>query len=124
MNEFNAYVFYSVDDMVKQFDEANKKINGELNPEKEKANKELEEIKKVEKHLNDKEKALKERLDKAYAQKTEAQNKISECEQKIIAGETYQDMGEELRDNAIEKVEDSKDTGESKWYTPLLSLFK
>jgi len=24
MNEFNAYVFYSVDDMVKQFDEANK----------------------------------------------------------------------------------------------------
>lgn len=95
-----------------------------IGKEQQAAQKELAEINKTFEQLGTKEKALKERLDSAYAKKTTAQNKISECEQKIIAGETYQDMGEELKDNAIKKVEDSKDTGESKWYTPLLSLFK
>ena len=82
----------------------------------ENAQKELDEISKTIDGLGEKEKALKDKLDKAYAKKTNAQNTISECEQNIIAGRTYQDMGEELRDNAVQKVEDSKKTEESKWY--------
>ena len=57
-----------------------------LAPEKTKATEELNKIRDSVERLGDKEKALKERLDKAYKKKTNAQNTISECEQKIIAG--------------------------------------
>jgi len=100
--------------------DAAKKEMKSLGDEKKPLDAEVAELSKTIDGFDEKEQKLKKQLYDAYAKKTNAQSNLSKCEADIDAGKKLQDLGEDLRDNAVDKVKNSKKdpTSQSQWYNP------
>ena len=94
---------------------------GKLSQERTPLAKKVEDTGKIIENAKGKAAELKKELDEVYSKKTAAQDAISKCNANIDAGKMKQDLGENLRDNAVQKVK--QQNGETSMWDSFKSIF-